>query len=91
MIAGCLVMCFYAFCDESSFYLRTCSQSDKTSNDNANFQNFQKESYNIKQHVHAPTQLHEHIIDLILIHSDSNVISNVLDQLDFISSSLLVQ
>ena len=94
--------CFDAFYDEffSIFeYLSSVSQNflicgdfnihmDTTSKDSEKFLNC-LESCNINQHVHKPTHLHSHTLDLILTPNDSSAVSNVRVS-DFISDHALV-
>ena len=94
--------CSDAFCDEffSLFeYLSSVSQNflicgdfnihvDTTSKDSEKFLNC-PETCNIYQHVYKPTNLHEHILDLIIIPDDSSVVSKVRVSV-FISDHALV-
>ena len=94
--------CSDAFCDEFfsiSEYLSSGSQNflicgdfnthvDTTSKDSEKFLNC-FESCNINQHVHKPTHLHRHTLDLILTPNDSSAVSNVWVS-DFISDHALV-
>ena len=94
--------CSDAFCDEffSLFeYLSSLSQNflicgnfnihvDTISKDSEKFLNC-LESCNINQHVHKPTHLHGHTLDLILTPNDSSAVSNVRVS-DFISDHALV-
>ena len=94
--------CSDAFCDEffSLFvYLSSVSQNlvicgdfninvDTIFKDSENFLNC-LESCNINQHVHKPTHLHGHILDLIHTSDDSSVVSNVRVR-EFISDHALV-
>ena len=61
---------------------------DITSKDSEKFLNC-LESCNINQHVHKPTHLHGHTLDLILTPDDSSSVSNVRVS-DFISDHALV-
>ena len=94
--------CSDAFCDEffNLFeYLSSVSQNflicgdfnihvDTTSKDSEKFLNCLK-SCNISQHVHKPTHLHGHILDLILTPDNPSVVSNV-QVSEFISDHALV-
>ena len=94
--------CSDAFCDEffSLFeYLSSLSQNflicgdfnihvDAISKDSEKFLNC-LESCNINQHVHKPTHLHGHTLDLILTPNDSSAVSSVRVS-DFISDHALV-
>ena len=61
---------------------------DAISKDSEKFLNC-LESCNINQHVHKPTHLHGHTLDLILTPNDSSAVSNVRVS-DFISDHALV-
>ena len=61
---------------------------DTTSKDSEKFLNC-LESCNINQHVHKPTHIHGHTLDLILTPNDSSAVSNVRVS-DFISDHALV-
>ena len=94
--------CSDAFCNEFFNlleYLSSVSQNflicgdfnthvDTTSKDREKYLNC-LETCNINQHVHKPTHLHGHILDLILTPDESSVVSNVLVS-EFISDHALV-
>ena len=61
---------------------------DTTSNDSEKFLNC-LETCNINQHVHKPTHLHGHILNLTLPPDDSSVVSNVRVS-EFISDHVLL-